>query len=179
MRKMTKITCLMILAVFSSSASATEVSSWLDEKGVVNYTDDHNNVPSKYCNRVETRIMEDIQKPVTTASSQTSVPEGKEIRIDISGRDVTWWKEKVALLRKNLNEAAANYESQRNKFMDKTTEFSGNFGSRTQYKMNVRELNRITAEMDKHEIRMVESKEKLERLFREAEESKANPDWLK
>lgn len=177
--KKIRIFCLLFLFVFASSAYAEAIYKWLDEKGVVNYTDDYGKVPSEYRQRVEVKIIEDIQKPGTFASPQTLLQEGKEIKTDIYGRDENWWREKVRPLKKRLNEATENYENQRNKFMGKTTEFSGRFGSRTQYKMNVRELNRINAEMNKYESQVVEAKEMLEKLSKEAEESKANPDWLK
>lgn len=41
--------------------------------------------------------------------------------------------------------------------------------------MNVRELNRINSEISRYESQMVEAKEMLEKLFKEVEESKANP----
>ncbi len=156
-----------------------EIYRWLDEKGVVNYTDDYNRVPWGHSDRVEVKRMEDIEKPRTSRFSNISLQEGKEIKTDIYGRNETWWREKVDLSRKRLSEATVNSENLRNKFMDKTTEFSEKFGSRTQYKMNVKELNRINSEMSRYETQMVEAKEMLEKLFKEAEESRANPDWLK
>ena len=51
--------------------------------------------------------------------------------------------------------------------------------SRTQYKMNIIELDRLKEEMMKYADQIAEAKEALEKISKEAGEAKANPDWLK
>ena len=62
---------LLFLFIFASSASAT-IYRWVDEKGVVNFTDDYSKVPSKHRNKVEEV---NIQKMEPSLPSQ--VPPGK------------------------------------------------------------------------------------------------------
>ena len=66
--------------------------------------------------------------------------------------------------------------------MEKAMEFSRKrFGSwsKTQYKLNIIELDRLKEEMVKHADQIAEAKEALEKISKEAREAKANPDWLK
>ncbi len=66
------------------------------------------------------------------------------------------------------------------KFMEKAMELSRmRFGSRTQYKMKIIELDNAKEEMVKYADQIAEAKEALEKISKEAREEKANPDWLK
>jgi hypothetical protein len=62
---------LSFLFIFASSASAT-IYRWVDEKGVVNFSDDYSKVPPEYRNKVEEV---NIQKTGPSTSSQA--PHGK------------------------------------------------------------------------------------------------------
>ena len=80
-----------------------------------------------------------------------------------------------------LKTAEANYEKAHQKFMEKAMEFSQKrFGSwsKTQYKMNIIELDRLKEEMLKYGDQVGDAKEILEKISKEAKEAKANPEWL-
>jgi len=51
--------------------------------------------------------------------------------------------------------------------------------TRTQHKMGITELHGLKEEVKKYEAQIVEANEMLRKLSKEAEEAKANPDWLK
>jgi hypothetical protein len=79
-----------------------------------------------------------------------------------------------------LKTAEANYDRAHEKFMKKATELSRlRFGSRTQYKMKIIELDNAKEEMVKYADQIAEAKEGLEKISKEAQEVKANPDWLR
>ena len=66
-----KVFILLILLVFISPAYAATIYKWVDEEGIVNYTDDYNKVPTLYLDRV--KILEfftekgpPVQTPQTT-----------------------------------------------------------------------------------------------------------------
>ncbi len=179
---MKKILCFLLLAVFSSSASAIEVYSWLDEKGVAHYTDDYGKVPAEYGNRVQVKKMEEIGKPEASVSPHGLLQERKETRMDIYGRGEAWWREEVRSWQEKLKEATENYGNANEKFLEKAgavsrTNFYGR--SRSQTKWDMMALNRLNTERKNFEAKVIEAKGALEKLFKEAEESKANPDWLK
>ena len=79
-----------------------------------------------------------------------------------------------------MKTAEANYERVHQKFMEKAMELSARrFGSRTQYKMNIIELDRLKKEMIKYADQVGEAREAFEKISKEAREAKADPEWLK
>ena len=68
---MKKLIFILFILIFASSASAT-IYRWVDEKGVVNFTDDASRVPSDYRSKVE---KVNIAKMGSSTSSQA--PAGK------------------------------------------------------------------------------------------------------
>lgn len=177
---MRKMLILFILLIFISPAYAATIYKWVDKEGVVSYTDDYNKIPSEYRDRVETEVREDKPQVGTPAPPQTTPQKIEEAKADIYGRDETWWRDKVRPWKERLIEATANHERAHEKFMKKAEELSmRRYGSPTQYKGNIIELDRLKEEMMKYQTQIDEANEMLNKLSREAEESKANPDWLK
>ncbi|MGB7572436.1 MAG: DUF4124 domain-containing protein [Thermodesulfobacteriota bacterium] len=68
---MKKLLFILFLFIFASSASAT-IYRWVDEKGVVSFTDDVSKVPPDYRNKVEK-----VDIPEKGASSSSQAPAGK------------------------------------------------------------------------------------------------------
>src|SRR4030043_91151 len=169
-----------VLILLTSTIQAHTFYKWVDEKGVVNYTDDYNNIPSAYRNRVE---IEWVHEEGCSPPVQKMIPPKREqTKAYTYGQDEAYWRGKVRPWKEFLKAAETNYERAHEKFMDKAMEFSrGRFGtwSRTQYKMNIIELDKLKEEMIKYADQIGEAKEALEKISKEAREAKANPDWLK
>lgn len=181
---MTKFIAFLLLCVLVTPVSAATVYKWEDEKGVVNFTDDFSNVPSAYRDQVEVKeYLTEGGSPLTTTErpSPSIAPAPREERkADIYGRDETWWRERVRPWNKLLKEATGNHEKVQQKFLAKAEELStGTYWSRSQYQIVAVELDRLKTEMGKYETQMMEAKEKLEKFEKEAEESKADPNWLR
>jgi hypothetical protein len=176
---MKKLLIPLILLVFTSAAYAATTYKWMDKEGVVNYTDDYNKIPFEYRDQVEKEVREDAPKAEPPNSSQTPPRKVEEVRTDIYGRGEVWWKEKVRPWKGKLKEATANHERIHEKFMKKAEELSARrYGSPTQYKMNIIELDRLKEEMIKYADQIAGAKEMLEKLSKEAKEAKADPEWL-
>ncbi len=169
---------LMIL--LTSTLQAHTFYKWVDEKGIVNYTDDYSNIPPAHRDRVE---IEWVHEEGPTPPIQKMTPQKREeIRKDIWGQGETYWKGKVRPWKEFLKTAEANYEKAHQKFMEKAMEFSrSRFGSwsKTQYKLNIIELDRLKGEMIKYADQIAEAREAMEKISKEAKEARANPDWLK
>lgn len=171
---------LLILLVFFSPAYGATIYRWVDKEGVVNFTDDYNKVPSEYRDRVEKEIGEDTPRGEILAPPQTSLQENEETKKDLYGRDETWWRDKVRSWKDRIREATANYESSKKKFIDREGELSRiRFGSKARHRIIIQEMDQLKEEMRKYEAQIAEANEMLNKLSKEAEESKANPDWLK
>jgi hypothetical protein len=176
---MNKLLIFLILLFFISPAYAHTFYKWVDEKGAVNYTDDYNNIPPSYRNRVEIEWVH--EEGPTPPVQKMTLQKTEEAKTDIYGLGETYWRGKVRPWKEFLKTAETNYESAHQKFMGKAMEFSQKrFGSwsRTQYKMNIIELDRLKEEMIKYADQVAEAKEGLEKISKEAREAKANPEWL-
>ena len=178
---MRKLFILLILLIFSVPSYAATVYKWVDKEGVVNFTDDLSKVPPSYRNRVEKEERKDVKEKVTPQPPQAATPgnEQEEIKTDIYGRDESWWRDKVRPWKGRLKEATEKYEAVQKRYTDKSDELSRRrFGSPTQYKMNIIELDKIREEKEKYQAQISEANEMLEKLSKEAQESKADPAWL-
>jgi hypothetical protein len=176
---MPKSLILLFLLTFAISANAAPIYKWIDEEGVINFTDDYNNVPSPYRDRVEATdyLIEGVAPSYTL-----DLPPQKETeaRTDIFGREETWWKDKVGSWREKIREATENRERVHEKFIEKEGELSRiKYGSKSRHRIIIREMDQLKEEMIRYEAQITEANEMLKKLSKEAEESKASPDWLK
>jgi len=160
-----------------------EVYKWIDEKGTIHFTDDRSKVPLSYGDQIE--IKKEIQEEKIPLPTQeiTSKSKKEETRRDIYGRDEVLWREKVRPWKRQLEEATANFKNAHEKFMEKIERLCqrryGGRSTRSWYKFKIIELDRLRIERAKYEAQIVEASEKLKKLEKEAEESKADPDWVK
>jgi hypothetical protein len=182
---MRKFLILLILLMFAVPASGATIYKWVDEEGVVNYTDDYNNVPSSYRDQVEVkhyiteRVTSDRTEGLAPAYSDASPRARAEVKTDLYGRDETWWRDNVRSRREQLKEATANYERLHEEFMEKAEQLSERrFGSRTQYRIDIVQLDQLKEEMFKYRDQIAEAREMLDKLWKEAEAAKADPTWL-
>ena len=177
---MKKVLILSIFLIFISPAYAATIYKWVDKEGVVNFTDDYNKAPSEYRDRIETEIRGDTPKVETLAPPQTPLQKGEEIKSDLYGRDEAWWQDKVRSWKDRIKAATASYESINKKFMEKEGELSRiKYGSKSRHRIIIQELDRLKEEMMKYKVQITEANEMLKKLSKEADESRANPDWLK
>lgn len=177
---MRQMIILLILLLFVSPAYAHTFYKWVDEKGTVNITDDYDNIPSKYRERVE---IEWFQEESAAPSIQKITPDKEEeAKVDSYGMGEAYWRDRIRPWKEFLKTAEANYEKAHKRFIEKATDFSEmRFGSwsRTQYKMHIIELDKLKGERDKYADQVAEAKEGMEKISKEAKEARADPDWLR
>jgi len=180
---MREILIFLVLLILVVPASAATIYKWVDEKGVANFTDDYDKIPPSYRDQVEVKeYFTEGGTPLHTLEtppSMASKPK-EEVRTDIYGRDETWWREKVRPWKERLKEATENYEKSHKKFVQRAENLGSVWKySRSYYRANVLEIDRLKEEMVKYEAQIAEAKEQLEKLSKEAEQSKANPEWVR
>jgi hypothetical protein len=164
------------------SVYGVTIYKWMDKNGVVNFTDDPEKVPPEYRDQVEREVGEEtsIAKPPTSAQSPSqSSEEVRETRKDIDGLGETWWREKARPWNQQLKDATANLEAVNNKIIEGTQNIIGKYSSPTQQNMYTAELERLKGERAKYQAQVDEAKEMLKKLAKEAQDAKADPDWLK
>ena len=99
---------------------------------------------------------------------------------DIYGMGEEWWRDRVRPWKKKLEELKARYETAERIFQGRAEELSRRgFGNRHTIKAKIIELDGSKQEVLKYETQIAETEEGLDRISKDAEESKADPDWLK
>jgi hypothetical protein len=176
--RMKKLLILLILLAFASIANAAIIYKWVDDKGVVNFTDDYSIVPPEYRDQVSTAVMEETPSAGGPTSPRATAGKIEEAKTDIYGLDEVWWKEKALPWKEQLKEATANYETTNMKIIERAEALSRKYWSPTQYKMNMVDLEKLKEERLKYQGQIAEAKEKLERISKEAVEAKADLNWL-
>jgi len=106
-----KISCLLgaaMFAVFFSSAYA-DTYQWVDEKGVVNFTDNPENVPEKYLKKVRIIRSERVEPEEAASAPAVSTPSISQPTAESSpranlygGHDESWWRSRYASLRSEI-----------------------------------------------------------------------------
>ena len=153
---MRRLFILLILLAFTVPANGATIYKWVDEKGVVNFTDDHNNIPPVLRSRVETREYLERELP-----SSPSIKE--EVNTDAGGRD--YWK-------KELDEATLNYERVREELLSAGERLVWyRYGGKTQYQMFTADLPGITDRLEAYRKQMIEANAMLETFNNGAQET--------
>jgi hypothetical protein len=108
----------------------------------------------------------------------STIKEGKGT--DIYGMGEDWWRERVRPLRKKSEELNTRYENAEKKFMEIAEDLSKRgYGNRHTIKAQIIQLDRANQEVSKSLEEIAENNDDLRRISRDAEESMADPDWLK
>ncbi len=116
-----------------------------------------------------------------SSSGQASRSAAK-IQTDIHGRDKSWWAGKMAALRTELRQALDGYEKAYQQYTDYIEKLDrSRFGglSLTQYQMISTNLGILKDDIQKQATRAADVNERIRKLIKEAEESKADLEWLK
>ena len=101
--------------------------------------------------------------------------------VDIYGQE-EGWREKVLIQREQVKKAVENYEKvyeEYNKEAEKLGPYRFGGLSLTQYQFTAIRLQTLKGEMVRYQSQISEATGMLKRLLTEAEESGADPDWLK
>jgi len=154
---MKKLSILLILFVFTVPAYSSTVYKWVDEKGVVNFTDEYRNVSPAFRNRVETEEYLEREPPSTT-------PIEEEAKTDARGQD--YWKIQ-------LEEATANYEKAREELLNQGEMLVWHrYGSKTQYQMFTEALPGMSERLEAYREQMIEAKVMSDKFTKEPQETK-------
>ena len=169
MRKRLFTTALTIGFLMIPFSVHAEVYKWIDDKGIIHFTDDYSNVPSSYRERFKVEVRKDIREEETPSRPQETIGRGKkeQSKAVLYGGEEVWWKEKVNSSMDQLEEATTNYESAQGRFVEKADELSRRrFGSPTMYKFDIIKLNRLNEERMNCKALMEEASERVRKLFK-------------
>ena len=159
--KVKKVFILLILLAFAMPANAATVYKWVDKEGVVSFTDNYNDIPSSYRNRVEVKHYR--TEGLAPAYTDVAPQKKAEAKADPYSRD--YWK-------KELDEATSNYEKAREELLKEGEKLVWHrYGGKTQYQMFTAELPSISERLEAYREQMIEAKTMLEAFKNETQET--------
>jgi gas vesicle protein len=163
---------LILLLLISSELSFAQTYKWVDEKGVIHFTDDIMQVPQNYRPGVE--------RVGLTKAEDKSPPKGKEDAYkDRFGRGEEFWRARADDWRKKLKVAQERLESLRAKYNELTERFNDSRSSVERANLR-KERDQIKSEMDQCKNQIEEARVMLEKKIpEEAELAQAKQEWIK
>lgn len=157
---MEKVIILLVLLGFLSTANGATFYKWVDEKGVVNFTDDYKKVSPEFRSRVET-----VEYLEAEPSSAAKIRDQADY---ISNRD--YWK-------KQFDEARANYEMIREEFIREGERLVlTRYGGKTQYQMFTTPLPGIRERLETYREQLIEAKAMLDQFADEPRRKRTASD---
>lgn len=175
---MKKILMVILFFMFISEISFAEVYKWVDDKGVVNFTDDILQVPEKYRPKAEKMVLPEGKEEINREGESTSKKK-EEVYRDRVGRGEDYWKGRVEEWKKKLKDSQERLESLRGKY-NEVTERVNDSKSTAERATLRKERDQIKNEMDQSKTQIEEAKNMLDKKIpEEAELYKAKPEWLK
>jgi len=167
------------LFIFSSQLSFGEVYKWVDEKGVIHFTDDITQVPEKFRPQIETIGASEEIGETKGEKRDSSTKKKEDTYLNRSARGEGYWRGRVEEWGKKLKASQEKVNSLRIKYNELTEKF--NQSKSTIERANIRkERDRVKADIDQYNAQIEEAKYMLEKKIpEEAEVFKAKPEWLK
>jgi len=173
-----KTLILILLCLFTVSLSHAEVYKWVDEKGIVHFTDDITQIPEKYRHAIEEVEVKE-EKTETKPEGEAPLKKQAVSYKDRLGRGEEYWKGRVEELKKKLQSLQDRVESLRLKYNELTEKFNTSKSS-AERAMIRNDREQIKNQMDELRAQIGETKETLEkRIPEEASLYRAKPEWVK
>lgn len=173
-----KTILISLLFLLSAQFSFAEVYKWVDEKGIVHFTDDVMQIPERHRFQAEKLGLPD-EKIDTKAEIESSAKEKEDTYKDRLGRGEEYWRGRVQEWKKKLNVLQERVETLRVKYNELTEKFNDSKSSVERANLR-RERDQTKSEMDQCRIQIEEAKEMLEKKIpEEAQLHKAKPEWVK
>ena len=174
-------------------AFGQEVYRWVDEKGIVHFTDDLTLVPEQYRGQIQQKVPSKEfppsqptsprpVEPPRTMEPGRATPEGPEAgQKDMLGRGEEWWRAKAKEWNEKLVSARRNYENVYNEWKSKEQELEASkFKPHSVRRKLKAEIDVLEEKAKDSEKQMNEAKNMIENVLpKQARDYRANPEWLK
>jgi len=181
------------LLILAGLAFSQEVYRWVDEKGMVHFTDDLTLVPEKYRDQIQLKVpskelpssQPTLSRPVEppkTVEPGRETPSGPDtVQRDMLGRGEEWWRATVKEWNQKFVTSRTNYENAYNEWKAKDQELEASKFKPDSVKRKLKSEIKVLEEKAKDwEKQMTEAKNMIENVLpKQARDYRANPDWLK
>ncbi|UCD70537.1 MAG: DUF4124 domain-containing protein [Syntrophobacterales bacterium] len=170
---------LMIMAflLFASAGRTDEVLKWVDERGVVHFTDNAASVPEKYREQIDRRELPGERESVSgTAQEAKEVMEGPQDRY---GRGEDYWAKRANEIKDQLDQAQREYERVRLEYNDLVAKYNAT-RSRAKKRQYQKQIESLQEQLNRRREDTERTKQLLEKtLPEEAERAGAPAEWVK
>jgi chromosome segregation ATPase len=170
---------LLIIAVlfFASAGRTGEVWKWVDEQGVVHFTDNADLVAEKHKENIDRMELPEEKGAVSGNDKETK--EGMEEPRDRYGRGEDYWTKRANEIREQLEQAQKEYERVRLEYNDLVAEYNST-RSRAKKRQYQKRIESLQDQLHHQREDIDRSKELLEKtLAEEAERAGAPVEWVK
>jgi len=168
---------IMAILLFASAGRTGEVLKWVDEQGVVHFSDNVNSVPEKY--REDLDLMELPEEKETVSGNEKETKEGMGEPRDRYGRGEGYWTKRADEMREQLEQAQKEYERVRLEYNDLIAEYNST-RSRAKKRQYQQRIESLRDQLHHRREDIDRSKELLEKtLAEEAERVGAPAEWVK
>lgn len=175
--KMRGILVIIAVLILVSTGTAGEYFKWIDERGIVHFTNIPSSVPQEYKDKAERRVM-----PTESEKSKESSREAKqgtEESRDRYGRGRDYWLQRTNVAKGNLYRAQSEYERLQKEYRDlldaygKTTSLA----KRDEYK---KQMESVQNEMRRRSEDIFAAREMLEKTLPDEAASGGAPlEWVR
>lgn len=195
MQKRSIIIIIMVIGFlfYLGLAFGQEVYRWVDEKGIVHFTDDLTLVPEKYRGQVQQMVPSKEPPSSQPASSRPpeptktmqpggEIPPGQETgQRDMLGRGEEWWRATARDWNQKFLTYRTNYENAYSAWKAKEQELEESKFKPDSVKKKLKSEIKVLEEKAKDwEKQMNEAKNMIENVLpKQARDYRANPEWLK
>jgi len=184
--KRTGLLILIGLIFYCAMSWCQEIYQWVDEKGTLYFTDDLSLVPEKYRNQVQKKkppkepsspLSPQVPQSVKTEEKSEPPPEQE----DLMGRGEEWWRNKAKEWNEKLLKANKNYDNAYTAWKAKEKELDqSKLKPKSLQRKLKAEIKGLEEKVRAAEKEVKEARDMLEKVLpRQAEELRADPDWLK
>jgi hypothetical protein len=168
---------IMAILLFASTGRPGEVWKWVDERGVVHFTENPHLVPKKYREQIDHREL-----PVEREESSGTAGEAKEVveeSRDRYGRGEEYWVNRANEIKEQVNRAQSEYEQVRLEYNDLIAKYNAT-RSRTKRRQYQKKLESLQDQLNGRGEDMERTKEILEKtLPEEAARAGVPVEWVK
>ena len=175
------IVVFLLLLFGTVSLSSADLYKWVDEKGIVHFTDDLMRVPQEYLPQIERREVteSDVSEGKTKVENGPVSKKEEDGYRDRLGRSGEYWKGRINEYQMKLKSIQEKIEDLREKYNGLTEKHNQSKSSAE--RVNLRqERDQVKEELGKLRTEAQEIKTILEKKIpEEAELYKAKPEWIK
>lgn len=168
---------IMTILLFASTGRPNEVWKWVDETGVVHFTDNPDSVPKKYREHIDHRELPGKSEESPGATGKAK--EGMEEPRDRYGRGEDYWVNRANEVKEQLNRAQKEYEQVRLEYNDLIAQYNST-RSRAKKRQYQKKLESLQGQLNRRGEDIERTKEILEKtLPEEAERAGVPTEWVK